>query len=121
MSKEAYDFIRAQQMFPLPGASTLREWVKGVSFEAVLQMNAPGNHDYEEMVQALESDSEENKIEISKEDYASLLDAALSPLGPAGSVSATGGDLSALEGGAGTAEDGALSGYVISQALGQTS
>ena len=60
-------------------------------------------------------------IEISKEDYASLLDAALSPLGPAGSVSATGGDLSALEGGAGTAEDGALSGYVISQALGQTS
>ena len=60
-------------------------------------------------------------IEISKEDYASLLDAALSPLGPSGTVSATGGDLSALEGGDGTAEDGALSGYVISQALGQTS
>ncbi|QLC24711.1 leucyl/phenylalanyl-tRNA--protein transferase [Parasphingopyxis algicola] len=65
-------------------------------------------------------------IEISKDDYASLLDAALSSLGLGGTGStdsATGADLSALEGlfpdDAGP--DGALSGYVISHALGQTS
>lgn len=65
-------------------------------------------------------------IEITKDDYASVLDSALSSLGAAGDVSVkppTGADLSALEGafpGAAGA-DGALSGYVISHALGQTS
>ncbi|MEM8695376.1 MAG: leucyl/phenylalanyl-tRNA--protein transferase [Pseudomonadota bacterium] len=61
-------------------------------------------------------------IEISKEDYASVLDSALSSLGLGGTgatVSATGADLSVLEGT--TGPDGAVSGYVISQALGQTS
>ncbi|MEO1168838.1 MAG: leucyl/phenylalanyl-tRNA--protein transferase [Pseudomonadota bacterium] len=61
-------------------------------------------------------------IEISKADYASLLDSALSSLG-ASVTSATGADLSALEGtvSGDAGPDGALSGYVISQALGQTS
>lgn len=68
-------------------------------------------------------------IEIDKDDYASLLDTALSSLGaPAlagsGAIdSATGADLSALEGlfPDDCDADGALSGYVISQSLGQTS
>ncbi len=59
-------------------------------------------------------------VEIRKEDYASLLDAALSSLG---SESEAGGDLRALEALFPEAVDseGALSGYVISQSLGQTS
>jgi leucyl/phenylalanyl-tRNA--protein transferase len=60
-------------------------------------------------------------IEITKEDYASLLDAALSSLGATGFVDSAGADLAALEARFGTDEDGALSGYVISQSLGQTS
>lgn len=65
-------------------------------------------------------------VEISKEDYTSLLDAALSSAGLAGAGSAgsaSGADLAALEGlfPDDAADDGALSGYVISQALGQTS
>ena len=64
-------------------------------------------------------------IEVTKEDYTSLLDSALSALGAAGAsiASATGADLSALEGAfpGALGADGALSGYVISQALGHTS
>jgi leucyl/phenylalanyl-tRNA--protein transferase len=65
-------------------------------------------------------------IEVSKDDYASLLDAALSSTGLAGAGSVdsgSGADLSALERlfPDDVDEDGALSGYVISQALGQTS
>lgn len=65
-------------------------------------------------------------IEISKDDYTSLLDAALSSVGLAGAGSAgsaAGADLAALERlfPDDADEDGALSGYVISQALGQTS
>lgn len=68
-------------------------------------------------------------IEIDKDDYASLLDAALLSLampgveGAASVDSATGAGLSALERRfpEERGDDGALSGYVISQALGQTS
>lgn len=65
-------------------------------------------------------------IEIDAADYASVLDSALSSLG-SGSVSASGAsagaDLRALEAAfpESCGEDGVLSGYVISQALGQTS
>ncbi len=65
-------------------------------------------------------------IEIDAADYASVLDSALSSLG-SGSISASGAsvgaDLRALEAAfpESLGEDGALSGYVISQALGQTS
>ncbi|RED15049.1 leucyl/phenylalanyl-tRNA--protein transferase [Parasphingopyxis lamellibrachiae] len=65
-------------------------------------------------------------IEISKDDYTSLLDAALSSVGLSGTGStgsAAGAGLAALERlfPDDADEDGALSGYVISQALGQTS
>lgn len=59
-------------------------------------------------------------IEISKEDYASVLDSALSSLG-AGLDGSAGADLGVLEATSAADEDGALSGYVISQSLGQTS
>ncbi len=64
-------------------------------------------------------------IEIAKDDYSVLLDAALSSTGlaSAGSIDSTSGaDLAALERlFPDDADDGAISGYVISQALGQTS
>jgi leucyl/phenylalanyl-tRNA--protein transferase len=60
-------------------------------------------------------------VEITKNDYASVLDSALSALGAGLWASGEGADLGALEARADAGEDGAISGYVISQALGQTS
>lgn len=62
-------------------------------------------------------------IEVTKDDYSVLLDTALSSVGLAGAGSTdstTGAELSALDRLA-PDDDGAISGYVISQALGQTS
>lgn len=62
-------------------------------------------------------------VEISRDDYASVLDSALLS-SVAGAVSGSGGaDLGALEGAFAeeAGADGSLPGYVISQALGQTS
>jgi leucyl/phenylalanyl-tRNA--protein transferase len=61
-------------------------------------------------------------IEIAKDDYAALLDAALSSVGVPGVSAPDGGaDIAALELRLAAGADGALDGYVISQLLGQTS
>lgn len=66
-------------------------------------------------------------IEISRDDYTSLLDSALGSSGAdsgsagVGALFAAGADLGALEDSEGADSDGALPGHVISQALGQTS
>lgn len=70
-------------------------------------------------------------VEVSKDDYASMLDSALSSLGgAAGGLSlsspeagggAAGASLDALERAFDAGADGALPGWVISQAIGQTS
>lgn len=64
-------------------------------------------------------------VEISKDDYSSLLDSALSSLAagsasgdPASAAVSAGADLGALERAAGAGPDGSVSGQVISQALG---